>query len=367
MLKIETSVLKQMLKNAMKCSGSNTQISRSMIILITLQDNVLKLVTTDGAVYMEVIRKDVTGDNFYAPIEADKFAKLINKITTDFVEIEVSDTSLSVSTGNGAYDFALQYEDDGKLTSFPDYDFVVTDAPEVVNLSNLQKLVKRHSCVLGKDLSSLQYTGYYFYPSGIITTNKLGICYSPLSFTNKTFLLPAKAATLVESLTQQNVDVYVGDERIKFVTEDIIIYSYKMPEIKNFSINPIQNFINSEFPSSVRVNLSELTAIIDRLSIFTNSLYSNAIELVFAEDFLGVKNARGIGVETQGYLEMKEYAPYTVQLNGELFLSQLKSICSADLVISYNANNSSPVLKFTGDDTQMFIALLTKPEVKSEG
>ena len=113
-LTLKTEKLKEMVSRAVKGVGNNKLIPITSLMAIEVKDNVLTLITTDATNYLYIIEDKVIGDDFYAVVDANVFAKLISKMTCESVTLEItSGVYTLVVKGNG--DYKMYVSDDKEL------------------------------------------------------------------------------------------------------------------------------------------------------------------------------------------------------------------------------------------------------------
>lgn len=359
MLKLKTALLKQMLKKSIKGAGLNAQVARSKLIVITLEDGALKLITTDGEVYLEVMENVAADiDSFYAIVDVDLFSKLINKTTSEDVELKINDTCLTV-TGNGSYDFAMSYEN-SNLAKFPDYKLNSSlDNPVTVSTDIINSMLKTNKQTVCTDTMSVNLVGYYFCPEGVATTNRKTACLTGCDVFSESFMVPVSAVNLLEVVTSV-ATFYNGDNQLVICSDDVTIYAPKM-SAESFPYNYLKNYFGQELNCCVTVNKNELLSIVERLLLFSDKYSNNALELTFADNFLGVRNVSGTGTEALTYVSKDTFTASKVLVNGLLLQSLLKACLHEQVKVYYSPDSVTMLLKF--NNVSLLLTTLSTEEV----
>ena len=84
------------------------------LMSIELKDHKLTLTTTDAINYLFIVEDKVDGEDFCVVVQAETFAKLISRMTSETVSLELVGEELRV-TGNGEYKIDLPLDEEGEL------------------------------------------------------------------------------------------------------------------------------------------------------------------------------------------------------------------------------------------------------------
>ena len=146
-LTINTATFQNMVAKAVKGAGMNNDLLITQLMSISLKDNMLTLETTDNNNYLYVRQDKVAGEDFNVVVLADKFAKLISKLTCENVTLEIPTAKAGeldklVIKGNGKYVIELPYDEEGELIEFPDPVSETTD--DFWSTAELQLSTVRH-------------------------------------------------------------------------------------------------------------------------------------------------------------------------------------------------------------------------------
>lgn len=365
MFKVNTNVFKQMISKSVKGAGMNPTITSSRLIAIELKENTLTLVTTDGCAYLEVSCPKISGDYFYAMVDVDTFAKLINKMTSEELTLAIEDNRLVV-TGNGVYDFAMCFEGD-KLARFADYHFETGDKPYVMNIDVLKSILKTNKATVCTNTEMPELIAYHFGPMGVLTTNRTCACLTKANFMDISFLLPVRTVALMEAFSGTDVKFYVTETNVKIVSDDVTIYSPKKTETerdKKFPVEVLTNMFSSELSDAyVVLNRNSLISALERLLLVSDKYNQNLLELTFAETFLGLRNVRssnvGSGVETLEYTTNNLKESVIIKLTGTVLLNDLKAIMNDD--IKFHLKGSTDPIVIDNENICLLVSPVATP------
>ena len=140
-MKMNTKQLQTLVSKAMKCASCESDVPLTNMMSIEVKDKVLTLTTTDENTYL-FVSDECDSEDFYVVVEVELFSKLISKLTSETVTLNVVNDSLEVD-GNGHYVIGLPYDIDGGLIKFPNprAKLAETAARDEVNLSTLKMIL----------------------------------------------------------------------------------------------------------------------------------------------------------------------------------------------------------------------------------
>lgn len=362
-LKVNTATFQNMVAKAVNGAGMNNEYSITHQMAIQLKNNTLMLITTDNINYLYVIAKNVAGDDFYVVVPISKFSKLISKLTCEDVELELKSGGNSLDKleviGNGRHTIELEYDEEGELIEFPD---PLVDAKDkamsetVIHRSTIQLILStaKSSVLPVKDVTKASpYVGYYV-GDKIVTTDSYKICGIDVKVFDEPKLLPQSLVNLLDVLTQEEITVMYDNDTVIFDTDDTVVYGHTMEGIDKFNIDAISALLDEKFPSSCKVDRSLLLQLLDRSSLFVDSIDKNSVYLTFTKEGLEVSNKRGKGEELIPYVDSKNFSDYTCCLNIGMLQSQVKAYPLDNVEILYGKES----IKFATENVKQIIALM---------
>lgn len=359
-LTINTATFQNMVAKAVKGAGMNNDLFITQLMSISLKDNLLTLETTDNNNYLYVRQAKVAGEDFSVVVPADKFSKLISRLTCENVTLEVQSREGELDKllikGNGKYVIELPYDEEGELVEFVDPMSSTTD--EFWSSAELQLSTVRHilstakaALLVGKD--DMCYSDYYV-GDRVVATDTYKICGIDIKIFDEPKLISPQLMDLLDVMTSENIDVRYKDDVVIFETPEVVVYGVVDEGIEDYQIDAIGSLVDEQFPSSCKIDKQALTQMLDRLSLFVDVFDKNSVYLTFTNEGLMVSSKQDSGSETIPYKESSNFKDYTCCLDIDLFKTQVKAYQSDIIEILYGKENS---IKLVLGNTKQVIAL----------
>ena len=345
------------------CSSILFAIDSSTLATIT---DTLELVTVGKWLYLNVTNQEYFvsykfeldhEEPFHATVNATLFLKLINKITTENIELLLEERNMLIK-GNGTYRIPfIVKEDTGELLELPQItienktqEFTI---PTTVLSSITDYNSKEISAVsMGKEIYNL----YYIDQEGCITHSKSAACVN-------NFTLPQPVKFLLNDRIVKLFKLFKKESSVKFtlgydpISETLIQtkVSFEVDHIKltaiirsddtllnQVPVAAIRSSANKTYPNNVILNKNEFLAAIERLTLF-NSTDSNIKPyntLKFdTEGKLTVYDSKNINFETLNYQPGTELSgEYEMRVDLADFKKILDS--TTDSLISLNCGTT---------------------------
>lgn len=357
-LTIKTETLKEMVSKAVKGAGNNKLIPITSLMAIELKDNTLTLTTSDATNYLYIKEDKVVGEDFYVVVQVEQFSKLISRLTCENVELEVTGNSLQVR-GNGTYMIDIPLDENGEFIVYPNP--LATEKKSKksskgeIHLSTIKTILTSCKPALATTMETPVYTNYYAGDTVIATDTMKIASYNVDLFNDEKLLISAELMNLLDVIDEENISVSVDDTSIVFTTKDCIVYGHKAEGIEEFAVDAINGLTQSEYPSMCKLNKDELLSILDRISLFVSTYDKRAIRLTFARDGIGIESKQSNGVEHINYVESKDFNPFTLLIDIEMLMSQVKANVSDVIEMQYGLDSS---IKLVDGNLTQIIALM---------
>lgn len=351
-LSIKTSVLQDMVERSVKGAGMNKLIPITSLMAIQLKDKKLTLTTSDESNTLCIIQDNVDGDDFYAVVQVEQFAKLIQKLTSDSTTLSVEDSVLMVKA-NGIYKIELPLDENGDMVEYPVEDDIEGEGHEIP-LSIVKTILSTNKAALAVTTETPCYTGYYV-GDKVVTTDIYKICGLAAKLFDQPVLIAPQTMNLLDVMTDEKILVYMEEERIQFVTKNCVVYGSLMPDLADFDIDSINDLLEEEFESSCKISRNDLIALLERIDLFVGTYDNQSITLTFTEKGIDISSKKSNGIETIAYVESKNFKPYTCPIDISLLMQQVKANQSDLLNLQYGNDRSVKIVD--GNITQV-IALL---------
>ena len=355
-LKINTGKLQEMLSRAIKGASNNKMLPITSLIAIQVNNGQLTLTTTDATNYL-YIKETLEGehDDFYIVVAVDTLSKLIARMTSEYVTLEVKENKLEV-VGNGKYSIEIPLDENGEFITYPDPIKSVDLSTETskINLSTIKSIVATCKSALAVTMEVPCYTGYYVGDS-VVATDTYKICELDTKLFNTPELISPEMMDLLDSMVDEQIKCYISDETIVFTSNSCNIYGKVLEGIEDYAIDAITGLLGEEFDSMCKIPKNELLAVLDRLSLFVGVYDKNGVYLTFTDKGLTISSKGSSGTELIEYNESEGFKEFTCCIDIEMFQSQIKSQSTDMLELWYGKDNA---IKLVNDSSTCIVALL---------
>lgn len=342
-----------MVSRVIKGCSNNKMIPITGLMSIELKDHKLTLATTDAINYLFIIEDKVDGEDFSVVVQAETFSKLISRMTSETISLELVGEELRVK-GNGDYKIELPLDEEGELIKFPrPLDTVdITDVkPDcLLNLSTVRKLLMVNKPALSTSLDVPCYTGYYV-GDNVISTDTYKICGTGVKLFDSPVLVSPEMMDLLDVMTNETIHVFINGDTIICETQDCIVYGKELEGKDNYQVDAISGLLDLEFPSECSVSKDELLQALDRLALFVGPYDKNGIYLTFTRDGLHLSSRKSNGVEVIPYRTSKEFKDFTACINIEMLATQVKAHVLDEIQLCYGLDNALKIVD--GNVTQI--------------
>lgn len=360
MLKIKTTKLQEMLTRATKGVGNNKLNPLTTLLAIELKDSKLTITTTDGTNYL-YITEDIEGDDFYVCLPAEKFPKLIARLTCENVTLDLKGNYLEVK-GNGNYQIEWQLDENGQMVKFPNplSDFDFSNKIGNISLPTVKTILSAIRPALATSVSRPQYTNYFIgkTPIGNVVmatdTYKISGLQTDIFTDDVSRLIAADTMDLLDTMIDDNIEIFSNDNRIVFRAEHGLVHGYTPDGISQWNSEAISNYLQKEYPSHCKIAKAELLQALDRISLFVDYLDNNIIDLHFADDQLTLSSKKSNGCETIEYAEKDKVEDASGIVSLERFITQIKAQTTDVVDVRFGDGKS---IKMVDDRIILVVAL----------
>lgn len=362
-MKLKTTLLQSLVARAIKGASMNKMLPITSLMAIELKDNKLRLTTTDGTNYLYVGEDKVEGDDFYVVVTADIFAKLVAKMTCEYISIDIDHnfnkgavTGGLTVVGNGTYSLEIPLDEDGEMVKYPDpakAELNTIDCGEI-KLSTVKYILATAKSALAQTNEIECYTGYYVGDS-VIATDTYKICNVDIKLFNKPALVRAETFDLLDTFIDESIEYERANDVIVFKSGNDCIYSPLMDSIDSYQVDAIMSLVETDMPSVCSVSKVAMMQLLDRLSLFVSPYDKNGIYLTFTRTGMQVDSKKANSTEVVEYKSSENFQNFTCCIDIEMLRTQIKSTVNDLLTIRYGDNSAIQIVD--GNTTQV-IALL---------
>lgn len=352
-IKLKTEKLQEMVSRAVKGCSNNKMIPITGLMSIELSDNDLILTTTDASNYLYIIENKVEGEDFSVVVQAETFAKLVSRMTSENISLEVVGEELNV-IGNGNYKIELPLDEEGQLIKFPkpidDFDLKGADKKYNINLTTIKTLLTVNKPALATSLDVPCYTGYYAGDS-VITTDTYKICGTGIKLFDKPVLIGPEMMDLLDVMTDENITVYITDNIVVFTSPNCTVYGKMLDGVDTYKIDAISGLLELDFPSECSVSKDNLLQALDRLSLFVGPYDKNGIRMVYTKDGIMLSNLKSNSTEVVPYRTSDNFKEFKCCINIDMLQTQIKAHTLDEIKICYGLDNAVKIVD--GNVTQI--------------
>ena len=358
-MKIKTEQLKAMLSKAVQGASNDKLMPLSQLIGIKQQNGVLQLTTTDGTNYLYVVESvdgDLSDELNVTPY-VEQFYKLISKMTSEYVYLNIKDNGLEVK-GNGTYMLELEPDEEGELIQYPDpyndYETAnkVKFGKKTLAVEDIKVLVNTLKSSISTTYDMPSITNYYLGDKILTTDKKQVACYDKRIIDKHNVLMPVKLVDLL-TLMESDIKYYIADDVMLFETDGCYIYSRRGDDVEEYP--KLDMLISQKYASECKVNKNDFIALLDRIALFISKHDDKAIRLYFEKDGIRVANKDRSSNEVIPYLSSKKFKAYDCAMNIDMLLDQLKAYQGDSVEIHYN---NEKTIKLVNEDIIQVIALM---------
>ena len=350
-----TERLKQLVGYAIKGVGNNKLLELSSKIGIRVDDGELYLNTTDGEINFSV-SDSCLADDMDVTVDADLFAKLISKITSETVDMYTEGNTLVIK-GNGKYTLEIVPDETGNALSFPDK--FPLDTTEIGRISAVDIVAINTTVGASLDDNAGSVYSNYYVGDVVASTDRIMMCVFNLPVFDEPYSIRRK---FIDLMTMSGADVVISKSGDTLMAEsDIsekcsIRVCTKIPDnISEFKIDGVKKYVDMEVKSFCRVRKAQLLELLDRMSLFVTKFDDGAIRLHFIQDCIEVSSLASSGIETVDIIESKDAQDMEIKINIERLRNQLKSYNSDTVDIYYG---SDMCIKLVDGSITQLIALI---------
>lgn len=347
-VKLKTEKLQEGLSKVSKGLGKGKFLEVTAYIHIIIEDGKLILTATDTAIYVHVTMKIDTDEQEEFIVEGSKLVDLVNKTTTEFIELNVHERYLEMK-GNGVYKLDL-YQGE-----FPSYNF--RDEIETsLDLQEFKKGVTKTTPAVAKDMTIPYLAGYYI-GEAMIATDGIKMSVYDKEFLDTPILMPFEVVDKLEVLEGEEIILKYNGSSILFETKGASVYTSQLGGIDEFP--DVESMVGHDLKENAIVKKEKLLELLDRAEIFTEELNDYAIVLKYKDNELVVKSLEDKSVENLP--SMINGAKITQNFNVKYLREMIEVLDKEEININY-----SEELDFIKLQADKLIQLLATIQLEGE-
>lgn len=359
-MKIKTQQLKALVYKASVGVGGNKLIPITELMNIKSDNGKMLLETTDGDNYVYVDSDVDTKDDIEVVVFAEQFAKLIGKLTSEYVSLDIEDGNLVVKA-NGTYTIELPLDENGEMIKYPDpISSVVRDVKSYeVSIADVKNAVDVAKSSLATTLERPALTNYYVGDSIFATDGCIVTEYRTKLFDVARMVSP-KFMDILSSFTTDNANVEILDDCIIAKSDGMSVYCKVTEDAEDYALDAVKQFVGTKFNNQCKVDKSQLVSAIDRIALFVDKYDNDAIRLEFENDGIVVSNVKSGSSEKIEYKEKKvknkkKFEPSEVYINASMLMEQLKAYPGEVVTIEHGTDFA---ISLVSEQTTQIVSLM---------
>ena len=341
-LTINTQKLKDMISKSIVGAGNDKLIPITTFMGITKHNDNIMLTTTDATNYLyvtDVINNEQ--DDIQVTVFVDQFAKLISRMTSENVELEVVNDALHI-VGNGDYMLELPLDENGELVTYPDPAVeVFGNSPDIdtysISLADVKTVLDTVRPSLSTDNTNFEITNY-FVGNSVLATDSYKIASFDINLLDAEYLVSPNMLDLFKVVSQETVYYKIKENSIWFTAGDIMIYGKLMEGA--YPVDVLEKLLSEKFPSVCKINKSDFLSLLDRISLFVSKNDDKAIKMNFTKTGIEVTNKAGKSAEIIEYQSVKKHKDFSCIIDIEFLTTQIKAYASDVIELHYGRENS---------------------------
>lgn len=360
MIKIKTDLLKSIVSKAVKVCSFNKMLPLTELMEINVEGEKLTVRTTDNITNLFLIGKiEGNTESMRVVLDATLFNALINKITTEYIELIITDNALTVN-GNGVYTVDVRIDETGEIIKFAD---VSVDSSKATKALDYKELVKRMTvckAAIPDNFDAPELNNYYL-KDKIITTNAFKVtCVDNISgLVAEELFISKDLGRIIIDLGFEAAKYYVEDNKLVIMNDEFILTSKIGQDLEKFPLDAIKMMLNQSFTYDVIIERRLLLNLLDRLSLFVSEYESNSINLTFTPNKLNIESTKKTGDESISYKQanVTGLIEFNCVANILHMKDQLDALLSDDIKICFGGADNA-LMVIDGNVTQI-ISLMT--------
>lgn len=308
MIKIETKILKELTNKAFSVCSFNKMLPLTELMEINInKEDLIIRATNENVINLFVSAKIKDNDQeMRVVVDANIFNSLISKITTEYIELDITDKALMIN-GNGVYYLDIRVDESGEIIKFPEIAIDEKQAEKEINLKELRKKLAICRSAIPDNFDAPELNNYYL-KEIVLATN----AYKITSIENNEEL---KDSELFISKDLGNILIGLDYDKAKYYKEGNNLYiigdNFKLvgitgEDLDKYPLEPIKGKLNEQFTYKVNIMKKDLLSLLDRLSLFVSEYDSNSINILFLPDKMKITSQKKTGDEDVKYVKAIE-------------------------------------------------------------
>lgn len=345
--------LKNILDVVKKGMGNGVILPITEYIEFLFVDDVLFVTSTNLTTWVTYkvefeVDFDTGEDGVGIIIDGNKITQLVEKTSVPEIEFTIHDDFVEVK-GNGEYKIPKLNEE------FPNYNFEPKETHEL-DIGELKNAIELNKAAVAKDMIMPCLSGFHI-SDKVVTTDSIKMTINDVKILDAELLLPKDVTDLLPILPNVEGTIELGEGNLLIDTPNVTIFGPILDGIEEYP--NLDGIIETEFPAEVEINIKNIIAVLDRLTVFAQPFDINVVEIEFDEHFITLKNRDKTTVERINYSRKIDFKKgETVAVDIDNLLELMKNTPGETIRLSYGNpglirlenDNITHYLSQVGDD-----------------
>ena len=347
-MKIDTSILKNMLSAASRCKP-NKLLEITNYYELDFSVEGISLRATDGVNFITINHPTECDEKMTVIVKADQFSKLINKTTKDTVTLKLTDNYLEVK-GNGTYKVEIVSDE-----VYPTLD-IDADKEFMITYTTLSNAIIDGGKAKSTSPNDGALYSYLLRDNQIITADAIKVYSTELDgeyLDDVELLIPPTLATLLQSIDVENIIFKVNKEctLLRAIGQNVIITGALQEGAAEYpNVMPL---LDSKYPHTCELNVKEVLQALDRLNLFVSLYDRGIIDLVFTNENMTISTSSK-SLETIEYtkgIDLPE--PFIISVDGGYLKDLFSAVDEPSVKIEFGAEET---IKLCTKNSTMLLA-----------
>ena len=370
MIKIKTEILRDALNKAVVVCSFKDMLPLTSVIEIKVENNTLSVLSTDSVTTLVTNTKlDNEVEDMRVVVDAKIISSLVNKITTEFIELSSNGKSLTI-TGNGVYELELRVDESGEIISFPTLEYDVNKATEELNYKELATKLSIVKDTIPDNFDEPELRYYYLKDNVIAAApSKITAVKNNKELEDKELYLRPEYVEILAGLGYVKAKYYSNENELVIVNDNfVLVTKYSGDDKDNLTkylsgaFVGIKQLLGSSLKYKAKVNRAAILGLLERLSLFVTEYDEFAVFIKFMPDKLVVTSSRNNGKEEFGLkdAEVDGLVEYTEKFNLTDLKKQLEVLVNEEIEIQFD--QESGIVKFIDGEIHQIVGSIEDSE-----
>lgn len=336
---VSTTLLQAVCNKCVRAVSTKDLIPSLKNFLIEVTEQNIHIIAGDSATYIEKdIPCNTITDVGKTSIDAKDFTKLIGKINSDSLILELKDNRLKISAGKSKFTLKTIAAEDYVYPEKLDLDV----SGIKISLAQLKTALKMGAITLSKNATEVYFTGYKL-GAHVMTTNRNNMTIFDYHVCEDELLITTDIVNLINDLDGEMIEFGYTSDFVEFKTDGTRIIGNTLCGIENFPPNNVLE--NFNYDKIATVLKKDILPVLDRALIFVKNL--GAVELIFKNCMIESKLVGNLDVDTYEEIPYHGDLGMSIKVN----VGMLSEICTAletDVIELHLDSPDSPLLIKSG-------------------